>query len=241
MELVGISLPPRRPSVERRSRATPAKPGAGMASRTWVRSPSAVPSSCREGTRLATAIASVSLSLLPLQRDRGPGNCPAQTRPVHRRDDIDCQRFGDDAELHVQKLLSCRSPGGALGAQPKPAPRQLGVASPRGDWAPVDRVCAMAQAGRIQVLGAFNAQYAGTRLDDPGLDPYFALSEEPKMPSVCSRCVTSRFQVMRRVRLPARRVCRGTKLERHEKRSYKAANSSETKAPLVGDLGQYEA
>lgn len=51
-----------------------------------------------------------------------------------------------------------------------------------GEWPSVDSVRAMAKAGRIHMLGEINAQYAGMRLDDAALEPYFAIAEELDLP-----------------------------------------------------------
>ena len=80
------------------------------------------------------------------------------------------------ANLRVIRSLSLPCPGGRMPNAGFPC------YSTAGDWPSVDSVRAMAQAGRIQMLGEINAQYAGIRLDDPILDPYFALAEELNLP-----------------------------------------------------------
>jgi hypothetical protein len=51
-----------------------------------------------------------------------------------------------------------------------------------GEWPTVDSVRAMAKSGRLHLLGEVNAQYAGMRLDDDALEPYFAVAEELDLP-----------------------------------------------------------
>jgi predicted TIM-barrel fold metal-dependent hydrolase len=51
-----------------------------------------------------------------------------------------------------------------------------------GDWPSLDSIRAMARSNRLHLLGEVNAQYGGLRLDDPAMEPYFAIAEELDLP-----------------------------------------------------------
>ncbi|MBL0940421.1 MAG: amidohydrolase family protein [Gemmatimonadaceae bacterium] len=51
-----------------------------------------------------------------------------------------------------------------------------------GDWPSVDTVRALVREGQVQMLGEINAQYAGIRIDDARMEPYFALAEKLDIP-----------------------------------------------------------
>lgn len=46
----------------------------------------------------------------------------------------------------------------------------------------IDRIRALASAGKIKVLAEFGPQYLGMRADDPSLEPFWALAEELDLP-----------------------------------------------------------
>jgi len=51
-----------------------------------------------------------------------------------------------------------------------------------GDWPSRDSIRAMVRTDRLHLLGEINAQYGGMRLDDPAMEPYFAIAEELDLP-----------------------------------------------------------
>jgi len=56
-------------------------------------------------------------------------------------------------------------------------------------WPDLDELRALFETGQLQIMGEITAQYAGVALNDPRLEPYYALAEELSIPV----CVHSGF------------------------------------------------
>ena len=50
------------------------------------------------------------------------------------------------------------------------------------EWLDLDKLRGLYESGQLDIMGEITAQYAGVALNDPQLDPYYALAEELDIP-----------------------------------------------------------
>ncbi len=80
------------------------------------------------------------------------------------------------AGMRIIRALTLPCPGGRMPNAGIPC------YSTGGEWPVLDSVRAMVRDGRVQMFGEINAQYGGIRVDDPAMEPWFALAEELDIP-----------------------------------------------------------